>query len=204
MGGDAVIYEDGKYVSNIDDLAYATAYNLLTRTISDYTLCMPERWRGVKSAERVFRSEERIVFQPYSNLEKELDFEYGVVPYPTMNGTGCKSVLYRSGAAFIQASNPSLEKSCFLIGKIAEIFFDTEAGTAYYENYLCDTDSMEMIREYVLPGLCSDPVLFSSGLWGGVYGALNNNVGLNAVQAVKEYSDIFAAAVEETFAPFNK
>lgn len=206
MGGTAVRYENGKYVSDISSFAFVSACN---------------RWKGIFSDSNVYRKfpktstvvsifyDGRALFHTFENLEtvkEHCGFAYGIVPYPTWSSIdGYRSVVSYCSALCMQEANAEWKKACFVMEKIAGALGSPGAGFACLEKYVCDAESVEMIREYILPGLYVVPTSYAEGAM-DVYTLLQNDIlaGMGVLDAAGKHKEAFDAAVEEAFRGVNK
>jgi hypothetical protein len=210
-----VIYQDGKYVSNLSDISYNLAVStLLGRLLGDPAVYQ-YKWTGAVSANVKFRSQEAIfgMFDTVYDTKSYAAFEYGVVPLP--RGGAVKeytSLLPGCIGYCLQTANGDWEKSCFIFGKLGEALNDTEAAVERFSALLPDAESLEMMREYILPNMRAEHMYLTqemTDMWYASYMEVSesykNGAGLGeSIAGAAEYAEAFDAAVAEAFRGVNK
>jgi len=211
-----IVFQDGRYVSNLGDISLNSAIStLLGRLLGDPTVYQPPA--KIYGSPWIEFSEQKTLFGSFDNLYtliQRAPFDYGVVPMPRGGAViEYSSTLPGCSGYCLQTANGDWEKSCFIFGKLGEALNDTEAAVKRLSSLLPDAESLEMMREYILPNTKAEHVYINQEMietWFEFYSEVKNayqsGVGLqeSIAAATSEYGDVFSAAVESAFEAFNK
>jgi len=222
MGEPIIRYERGKYVSGINRLSFVSAYNKMLSMLGDSDIYHRYDYGDLGSAaysSRFLNGETVFIIKTYTRNETVLNFpttetcnfEFGIVPLPIGGSASGYMTDTEPSGTCIQAVNADWEKVCFLLAEFSKLYNDSEAGLEVLRNLLCDAESYEMIREYVLPNqVCAGLLQASEENMRSIASAFISSAKTeyneiqNIISAAMEYSEQFSAAVDEVFKGFNK
>jgi len=205
-----ICYDGERIASGLGDVSCISAISTVVNRMYNDPGIVYEMPKYSSSSKTSFYSENAL-FCPFDSLYLlgfgDFDFEYGIVPLPKGSASsGYTSPILSTLVGYAtQTANSDWQTSCYIFGLLASRLNDSRTAIEAMTEYLPDAESLEMLRDYVMPNIKIDYILLSDGA-ASVFWKVQTAVeeGVSAVEAVEQYSVEFDAAVESAFEAFNK